>query len=229
MSLVFGGCFSNGILFACDPFILKNDGKAPQKLLSFRKFWVSHNLGYAFVSIGSLQVFSNFCEWLENDDNNKGLDSLAEKWSEINNEWKNTTKHEIDTSDLSTLRPISDSVLFVCKVNELTSIYIIDASGKINQTSTFVFSGSGTYLVTQFLQTTGSYFDSTNSIQESFLLLQKCFLVARNDLYVSGFPSIIAVTPNNVIDLSDKCADFWFECENLYFDNLQKLISMTLE
>lgn len=226
MSLVLATRFSDGTILACDPFVFDNDGEVPRKHINFDRFCISTDPSIAFAAIGSRWIFVEFCQWYKKQDIDPSdvMTNLATKWMELNTFWKSERESELKEADVSTLRSVSNSLLIMCQGEHPDTISIIDSAGKISQTSTFVFSGSGSYLVENYLSTSGKSFQPSFSLNECLSLIYKCYDVACEDLYVIGLPSILVVTANGIVDISQDCASIWRDCNQRFFKELTNTI-----
>lgn len=225
MSLIIVARFRKGILLAADPFVFDNDGEVPCKAIDFDKFIVSKELGAALVAVGSRWVFAQFHEWIETgkDMNRENLvDAFSTKWAQLNQNWKKRREKEAAKSDAGTLRPISDSLFILVQLRDLSSIYIVDQEGNTHISRTYVLSGSGSSFVRHFLETEGKSFRCDDSLLQSSRLMRDCYGVAKQDLYVTGLPALVAATANGFFDFSRSCERVQKECEKKYFADLSR-------
>ncbi len=173
MSFFLGTRFDEGILFASDSFIFDNDGDVPSKAMNFEKMHVHHKLGMAMAFVGSSWVFHSFVHWL----NTHSLfyyiiKDIPDKWKELNVQWKTNREIEMADADQKSLRPVSDSLLFIARQKNLKTIYVIDYSGNSHLTETFVISGSGSDIAGAFLKSEGKIFSLANSLKDCMELMQ---------------------------------------------------------
>lgn len=225
MSLILGARFQNGILLASDPFVFDNDGELPLKSINFDKIYISTKLNCAITAVGSSWVFHEFSKWLNESEitEEEAPELLPRKWAELSAYWKDKRSKDINEIK-GTLRPISHSIYLMVWGNDLQSISIVDENGHLERTSSFALSGSGSFLVEQFLRISARKFEPSDTLEQCFELLEKCFTLASKDLYVVGQPCIVLVTSSQVVDLSEKCSQIWSEHYKEYFADIKALL-----
>lgn len=225
MSVVLCTRFNKGILLASDPFVFDNDGELPLKHIDFSRFFSSERLGVALVSVGSRWVFAQFCQELDAQQTvaKEHLSRLADQWQGLSQSWKEQRQQDAMTQGDETLRPLSDSLLFLTMTSDINTIHLIDSDGNLHATSSFALAGSGSHLLRNYLETKRDTFSSRQSLQESISLVTACYRAARCDLYVIGYPSIIVVTETSIIDLAKQCAALWRHADQQYYDGLIEL------
>jgi 20S proteasome alpha/beta subunit len=144
------------------------------------------------------------------------------KWKDLNGEWRAKRETEAQHENSGTLRPISNSLLVIARQSNLESISIIDHDGKLETTQTFVISGSGSYLVEQFLRQSEKSFSPAMTLDDCFDLLQGCYRVLSRDLYVIGYPAVVLVSHSHIRNFSDECAKIWSNQDRQYFGKVKK-------
>ena len=225
MSIIVAARYNKGILLASDPFYFDNDGEVPLKGINFNKFIVSVQYRCAMVGVGSAWVLEQAAKWIaaERFPSDHFLPALTAKWKQLNHEWKKDREREIAESKVQTLRPLSDSIFFLAKSDDLSTMHIGDSEGKLHSTSSFVLSGSGSGLVRHLLESTGQKFSPNDSLEKCLDLTRRCYCAASYDLYVIGFPSIVLVTEKGIRNFTEKCAALWSNAQNKYFSDLTSI------
>lgn len=226
MSLIFGVIFKNGILIADDPFALHNDLEHPQKEINFQKMFTSERLGIVAASVGSLWVFQRFCSYLNGirSFNLKNLEPILPKWVQLTKEWKNRNKDPVNNVT-NNLRQLSDSYCIFARTNNLNEIYIIDYEGNIDKSSSYIFAGSGSYLVEQFLCCNKKTFNPLSPFKNTLKLLLECYRIASRDLFILGFPSIIVISNERIFDFSVEVSKLYSRSNAQYYKNMLSLFN----
>lgn len=226
MSLVIGARFRDGILLASDPFVFNNDGEFPLKSLNFHRFHIVEKMHLVMTSIGSNWVFREFTKWLETSQitNNNMMQLLPLKWAELSASWRDRRTKETSELRSGTLRPISHSVCLMGWGKDLQSVFVFDEHGNFEKTSTFLISGSGSLLVEHFLNVSGNTFRPNDSLDQCFDLVEECFSIASQDLYVMGQPVIALLTPSRVLDFTEQCTHVYLKHSKGYFNDMKAVL-----
>lgn len=230
MSLVIATRYSEGILLASDSFVFDNDGDVPSKAMDFEKLHVHHNLGMAMAYVGSTWVFHSFIGWLKSHSfSDDIIYDMSEKWKELNGEWKDNREIALADADQKTLRPVSDSLLFIACQEDLKTIHVIDSKGEHRTTNTFLVSGSGSDIVKNYCDAKGKVFSVDDGFDESMKLMQETFYAASHDLYVIGCPCFCIVRNDMIVDISKYCDTAWKKCVQMYWESTGKHIDGILK
>lgn len=176
------------------------------------------------AAVGSLQVFEKTKGWFassEPRDTDEFISALTSKWKELNRNWIKKREHLVSETGDSTLRPISDSLFILAMSKDLSCIYIGDSKGYIHKTKSFLLSGSGSDLARRHLQSIDNLFSPNNEIEQCLDLVFQCYHFASDDLFVIGVPSIIVVTANDIIDITESCEKLWTQYKNKFYLDLE--------
>ena len=226
MSLILAARFQDGILLASDPFVFNNDGELPIKHIQFNKLYISKKLKSVFASVGSSWVFNEFTSWIEANNFSEAntIEKISNQWAYLNKLWKDQRESDTLNLDNHTLRPLSDSILVSIFEKDLNLINIFDSNGNKKTTSQFVFSGSGSLFVENYLRESKKSFNPTDSLTQCVDLIFECYNSAYKDLYVIGTPSMAVIVPEKTINYAEECSLLWQKNRKQYFDEIKEAI-----
>lgn len=207
MSLVIAAIYAGGILCASDSFAFNNDADLTLKHSEFDKFFIDHRKPAVYTAVGSRWVFSQFAAWMKEQHSCPDSTQIAVRWKELNEFWVTERRHEIETTENTALREVSNSLLLVCRQDAIHRIGIIDHTGNQTDTPSFVMSGTGAMLARYWMKETGHTFSPSDSLSDATHCLLDCYRIASHDLYTSGFPAIAVITARDIYDGSAICAN----------------------
>ncbi len=212
MSLLLAIAQNDSVLVAYDAFVMNNSKQELFKFLDFGKHYYCATRKELFTFVGSSYVFEKFKEWLKSDPC-QNANTYLSKWQELDTSWIG----EQPVEEMLHQHEANSILLFVNQ-NRLPDIHLI-AQGELHHTNTYVAVGSGSAFVQEIIEQNSDPADLEAVID----LVIKCFRVAAHDLFVSGIPYFILVTPDAIVEFEQSKAIYEAH-QDRYYKALRKAL-----
>lgn len=228
VTLLYATQASDGAALALDGLVFDNAPAVSAKCLDMHRIHVCPERRFVAAGLGSVHVVREGIRFLQaaSGDIDEALlrGPLAEHWRKSVSEWMEERSRPDEEGQPTYLREPSRSLLVILQQDEPRSLWILDPEGDLHSAETYVLSGSASPFVRPYIKEHESIFQPTVPLHEQLPRIVEMFRIARSDLFVSGLPSVVVVTPERIINHSDAIEQLWRKHDDALYASLTDLV-----